>query len=50
MLLGTEMFNQYITYTGGVYDPNVGLYSINATQYECLQSLVFEIGGVSIFL
>lgn len=46
-LLGTAMFTQYISYTGGKYDPYVGLYTINATQYDELQILVFNIGGVS---
>ena len=45
----TDVFQQYVSVTGAVSDSDTGLYKITAAQYDALHSLIFTIGGVSIF-
>jgi len=50
LFLATEVLNKYISATGGVFDDNTGLYAITPDQYDNLQDLVFNIGGVDFSL
>ena len=43
-----DAFQNYKDYTGGVPDDDVGLLRITPEQYANLQSLFFEIGGMSV--
>ena len=43
----TDALATYVAAVGAVFDPNVGLYSITTDQFANLQSLFFNIGGVS---
>ncbi|KAG2344507.1 acid protease [Suillus weaverae] len=47
LLLATEAFQAYQQATGAVQDPNTGLLTITPQQYTNLQSLYFQIGGVT---
>ncbi|KAG1748551.1 hypothetical protein EDB19DRAFT_209255 [Suillus lakei] len=47
LLFATEAFKVYEAKTGGIYDKATKLLTITETQYENLQSLNFEIGGVT---
>ncbi|KAG1748580.1 acid protease [Suillus lakei] len=47
LLLATEAFQAYQQATGAVQDPNTGLLTITSQQYANLQSLYFNIGGVT---
>ena len=47
LLLATSAFDSYQQATGGVLDQATGLLKITEEQYNNLQSLFFNIGGVS---
>ncbi|KAG2151441.1 acid protease [Suillus clintonianus] len=47
LLIATEAFQAYQQATGAVQDPNTGLLTITQQQYNNLQSLYFNIGGVT---
>ncbi|KAI0797337.1 aspartic proteinase precursor [Irpex lacteus] len=47
VLLATDAYNAYVNATGAVLDSTTGLLNITSAQYEKLDSLFFELGGVS---
>lgn len=46
ILLASDAFQRYQSYTGGVLDDQIGLLRITPEQYKNLQSLYFQIGGI----
>ena len=47
LLIATDAFNKYRNAVGAVFDDNTGLLRINSTQFDRLESLFFQISGVS---
>ena len=50
LLIATDAFNKYKTLTGATLDPATGLLTLIAVSFTSLQSLFFNIGGVSAHL
>ncbi|KAG6898540.1 hypothetical protein C0993_006100, partial [Termitomyces sp. T159_Od127] len=46
-LIATDAFQKYRDAVGAVFDEDTGMLRINDTQFDKLQSLVFQIGGVN---
>lgn len=48
ILIASNAFETYLKQTGGVLDQNTGLVRLTTTQFNKLQNLNFDIGGVSV--
>ncbi|KAG6823171.1 hypothetical protein H0H93_004125, partial [Arthromyces matolae] len=50
LFLSSDAYARYVQATGAILDPAIGLLTVNSTQIDSLQSLYFNINGVSSFL